>query len=77
MPIYEFHCDACKEDFEVFLQGFSQRIKPECPKCKSDRIRKKMSGFMAGASKSSSAKSSGNGGGCGGCRASSCAGCRH
>lgn len=40
MPIYEYHCDNCSNDFEK-LTGVSESSKEaECPKCKSSARRK-------------------------------------
>jgi putative FmdB family regulatory protein len=50
MPIYEFICEECFEEFEK-LVGFKQsEIDLNCPSCGSDLIRKKISSFAALAS---------------------------
>ncbi|MCP4690523.1 MAG: zinc ribbon domain-containing protein [Desulfobacterales bacterium] len=75
MPIYEYHCEECSNDFESLVFGGE---KPDCPACNSGRVRKLMSacGFVSkgtgGETVSSAAGSS-----CGGCAATSCAGCAH
>ena len=47
MPIYEFICEECFEEFEE-LVGFSQsEINFNCPSCSSELIRKKISSFAA------------------------------
>jgi putative FmdB family regulatory protein len=75
MPIYEYHCEKCGEDFECLIIGSDT---PECSSCTSKKVKKLMSacGFVSkggsGQTVSSSAGSS-----CGGCAATSCAGCRH
>jgi putative FmdB family regulatory protein len=47
MPIYEFICEDCFEEFEE-LVGFSQtEIELNCPACGSELIRKKISSFAA------------------------------
>jgi putative FmdB family regulatory protein len=76
MPIYEFHCNKCDQDFEYLILGSD---KPECSSCSSRDVSKLMSacsyvssGGGGGGGASSSASSS-----CGGCSASSCAGCGH
>ncbi len=47
MPIYEFICEECFEEFEE-LVGFSQsEIDLNCPACGSELIRKKISSFAA------------------------------
>jgi putative FmdB family regulatory protein len=66
MPIYEFECKKCKEEFEELV--FNTREPIHCPKCKSKQVKKLMSvaaiktsaGFKA-------ATRSGGDGGCGSC----------
>jgi len=75
MPIYEYHCEKCGEDFECLILG---NDKPECKACNSKKVSKLMSacGFVSkdgsGGTVSSSAGAS-----CSGCSAGSCAGCSH
>ena len=75
MPIYEYHCEKCGENFECLIIGSD---KPECSNCASKKVTKLMSacGFVSkgagGQTVSTSAGSS-----CGGCSATSCAGCGH
>ncbi|MCC7264249.1 MAG: zinc ribbon domain-containing protein [Candidatus Latescibacteria bacterium] len=51
MPIFEFVCKECDQEFEELIQGASQ---PRCPACDSEDLEKKLSGFAVavGASKS-------------------------
>ncbi len=75
MPIYEFHCDDCKQDFECLLLG-SEKVEG-CPDCKGRNVHRLLSAcsFVSkgkgGETVSSSASS------CGGCTASSCSNCSH
>ena len=75
MPIFEYHCEQCNQNFEFLVFGSDT---PCCPKCSSEDVCKLMSacGFVSkgsgGETVSASAGSS-----CGGCSASSCAGCSH
>ena len=32
MPTYDYHCDACEHEFELF-QSISEPVKRKCPKC--------------------------------------------
>jgi len=41
MPIYEYTCCDCKNEFEELV--FSQDETPSCPKCGSDKVEKLMS----------------------------------
>ncbi len=65
MPIYEFICNDCNEEFEELILGSSPEIK--CPKCSSQDCSKKVSAFAF--------KSGANFVGTGKRAASNCAGC--
>jgi len=60
MPVYEYRCRACGEEFEAFLMGASDL--PRCPGCGGEDLQKKFSvpccggagGGRAGCSPSSS-----------------------
>ncbi|MDX2501408.1 MAG: zinc ribbon domain-containing protein [Deltaproteobacteria bacterium] len=73
MPIYEYYCEKCDQNFECLIIGSD---KPECSNCSSKKVTKLMSAssFVSkgggGQTVSSSAGSS-----CSGCSAGSCAGC--
>ncbi len=41
MPIYEYHCSCCGEDFEELVLSQSSAI--NCPKCHASKVRKLMS----------------------------------
>ena len=75
MPIFEYHCESCNQDFECLVFG---NEKPDCPKCQSPKVCRLMSAcaFVSkgsgGQTVSKSASSS-----CSGCSASSCSGCSH
>ena len=43
MPVYEFRCEECGEEFEKFVVSFSQVSSVKCPKCGSEKVVKKMS----------------------------------
>jgi len=70
MPIYEYKCGACKEEFEELVFG-SGAVK--CPKCGSDKTAKKMSAFgMSGVDKPFAGGSSCNKSSCSSKKCSSC-----
>jgi putative FmdB family regulatory protein len=70
MPIYEYKCNQCGEDFEMLVFG-SQTI--DCPKCSSQDIKKKMSSFgMSGVEKPFAGSSSG----CSSCNKGTCTSCK-
>jgi len=67
MPIFEYKCNACGEDFEKLVFG-NQSVK--CPKCSSDDIKKKFSTFgMSGVQNPGTS-------GCSSCSSGSCSSCR-
>ncbi|MGE5252318.1 MAG: FmdB family zinc ribbon protein, partial [Planctomycetaceae bacterium] len=41
MPIFEFHCPKCDEDFEKIV--FNDKTKVQCPNCNSSKVSKKIS----------------------------------
>jgi len=59
MPIYEYTCKDCGEDFEA-LVFISSTKKPECPRCKGTNLNKKISRIASGKSE------------CGSCSSTSC-----
>ena len=42
MPIYEYQCQECGEEFERLIRSFE---KIECPECGSEKVRKLLSRF--------------------------------
>jgi putative FmdB family regulatory protein len=71
MPIYEYKCNDCSEDFEKLVSGTNPDV--SCPKCGSKNIKKKFSLFgMSGVEKP---VTSSGGSGCSSCSSSSCKSC--
>ncbi|MBI4844117.1 MAG: zinc ribbon domain-containing protein [Nitrospirae bacterium] len=67
MPIYEYRCNECGEEFEKLVMGKAPDI--SCPKCNSKDVTKKLSVFgMSGVEKQTSS-------GCTSCSKSSCSTC--
>jgi putative FmdB family regulatory protein len=48
MPVYEYRCAECGEQFELFLRSASQTKAPTCPKCGSGKVKKAISLFGVG-----------------------------
>jgi putative FmdB family regulatory protein len=72
VPIYEYNCENCGDDFECIVFRTGEAV--ECPKCGNKSPKKKMStfGFSTGG-KLKLPSSSGSG--CSGCSSSSCSSC--
>ncbi len=67
MPIYEFECPACHEDFDELVRNAAAVKDVVCPSCGSRKVKKKLSTFASkvsggGASASASAASCAPGG---------------
>lgn len=43
MPLYEYICNNCGEEFEKMIRFTDEEISPVCPKCNSPEIHKKIS----------------------------------
>jgi putative FmdB family regulatory protein len=39
MPTYDYHCDACEHEFEVF-ESIKAEPQSKCPKCKKKKLRR-------------------------------------
>lgn len=82
MPTYEYVCDSCGHDFEVF-QRMSDEPVSVCPEC-GEPVRRVISGGLGinfrgsgfYVNDSSSAPKAASGG-CSGCSSSSCSTCKH
>jgi putative FmdB family regulatory protein len=61
MPLYEYHCDDCQQDFEKIV-SFSQADQmPPCPACHGQDTHKKISrvaAFSSGGANSQATSSS-------------------
>jgi putative FmdB family regulatory protein len=69
MPIFEYKCNVCGEDFEKLVFGNKE---VNCPKCNSKEVKKKFSVFCAtGTEKPLAGTSSG----CTSCTKSTCSSC--
>ncbi len=45
MPIYEYHCDKCGENFEKFVRSRASLSELCCPHCGSGGVEKRLSLF--------------------------------
>ncbi len=54
MPTYEYLCEACKKEFSsVQTIREHEKIKVTCPKCKSKKVKQRISLFTAKTSRKS------------------------
>lgn len=47
MPLFEFVCSQCGNNFEELVRSFSVTDGVTCPACNSDAVKKKVSTFAA------------------------------
>lgn len=76
MPIFEYECCKCSEQFERLVFRSDEAV--TCPKCDSTEVCRKMSvfGFKSGGDKGAASSRTGSGGsGCASCSSSSCHSC--
>ncbi|HDH50692.1 MAG TPA: zinc ribbon domain-containing protein [Nitrospirae bacterium] len=69
MPIFEYTCQDCKNEFEKLVSGTNPEV--SCPKCSSKNTKKKFSVFGMGGGGEKQTSSSG----CTSCSTSSCSTC--
>ena len=71
MPIYEFRCMKCQEEFEALIIGGNDKV--TCPRCQGDSLERLMSacGFKSGGDFVPSSGSSG----CSSCSSTNCSSC--
>jgi putative FmdB family regulatory protein len=62
MPIFEYICSHCRQQFETIVR--SSREKINCPKCNSTAVVKQLSVFSSRASGSEAEAARGGGCGC-------------
>jgi putative FmdB family regulatory protein len=75
MPIYEYICRDCKNEFEV-IRSMSQADVPiACAACGGENIKRKLSLFFAESGGKAVAGTSAPA--CGSCAGGDCAGCGH
>jgi putative FmdB family regulatory protein len=73
MPIFEFHCKNCNQDFEKLVFGADPEV--ECPHCGQAKVEKLMSACTAKVGGKLTSTSSGSASACGSCSSGSCSTC--
>lgn len=68
MPLYEYQCESCNEEFEQIVRFSEADLMPTCPACGGQQTHKKISisaaiGNTSTGSFSASTSSCGSGGG--------------
>ena len=71
MPIYEFYCPRCEQEFEQLVIKKDEKV--TCPKCDCAKVTRLLSGFAHKSGEEGSLTSASSG--CAGCKATSCATC--
>lgn len=71
MPIYEYRCQKCRQQFELLV--FDRDAAVQCPDCGSKQVNKLPSLFAHKSDQGFTPSSGGSA--CGSCSASSCTGC--
>lgn len=68
MPLYEYFCPDCGQEFEKMMRFDQATMRPTCPTCQGDNTQKKLSLFSAKSQSDNSGYSSSSscGGGRGG-----------
>ncbi len=64
MPIYEYVCEDCGNEYEKIVLNKQQAV--ACPRCEGTRNKLKLSVFSTGSGSSAKAAPSSSGGCCGG-----------
>ena len=54
MPIYEYSCSGCGEEFEAFRAISANDVDVSCPKCGRKNPKRKLSSFISKSSSGSS-----------------------
>ena len=47
MPLYEFKCAECNDEFEELVRSSSAIAEVKCPECGSQQVRRKVSLFAS------------------------------
>jgi putative FmdB family regulatory protein len=72
MPIYEYTCEKCGEEFEKLV--FKSSTTPNCPKCGAGEVKRRPSVF--GFSSGGKMVGSSSGPSCAGCTSHNCSTCK-
>lgn len=73
MPIYEFQCLECRNEYEELCPIGTESLK--CPLCSSEKTKRKVSVFSARSAGNEGTKAIGSGHSCSSCHGGSCGTC--
>ena len=73
MPIFEYHCHSCNQDFEKLVFGANPEV--ACPHCGQTKVDKLMSTCAAKVGYKFTSTASPKGASCGSCSSGSCSTC--
>ena len=76
MPIFEFHCSGCENNFEELV--FGGKLPEQCPQCGGRAIEKLMSAcnVKSAGGNGGAMSAASSGGGCSSCASKNCSSCR-
>jgi putative FmdB family regulatory protein len=73
MPIYEYKCTDCNEEFEALVFGSNDDV--ACPSCDGMKLDRLMSAFGFKSGSNDSFTASGGSSGCASCSSTNCSSC--
>jgi putative FmdB family regulatory protein len=47
MPVYEYVCPSCGQEFERLVRSMDSRERVNCPECGGSKVKRKLSVFAA------------------------------
>ncbi len=47
MPLFEFQCTDCKDEFEELVRSSTAVVEVKCPQCGSQHVKRKLSVFAS------------------------------
>ena len=77
MPVYEYVCSSCKNQFELMRPFSKSNEDADCPRCRKAGKRVMSRCYSKTADASGSTQPLGGGGSCASCGGGSCSGCNN
>ncbi len=76
MPLYEYRCKACGEEFDKIVSSKTLDSEIVCPSCGQRKAERRLSLFSFG-SRTSSGEFTSSSSGCAGCTSTNCSSCKN